>query len=155
MDSVRRGSQVRRETVVPDNAVYAALAAMAAVIEEPWCVVGVDELRGLVSSHSRLASALGVSADYRFSHGRAFSVLNGTLVKVAGRAPGVRLDKRRRQKLLSGLCSGRPKSGDAEVVTRPGEELLSDPGREFSVSAGLVIRDEAVTVESRGRIEDA
>jgi hypothetical protein len=84
MSTGKVGPQGRRETVVPDNALYAALTAMAAVIEEPHCYVGADELRGLVRAHARLSRALALSPDYVFVEGRACASRNrSTVVKDA------------------------------------------------------------------------
>lgn len=68
-------------TAVPENAVFAALGAMAAVIEEAHCFVGSDELRKLVSSHGRLSDAVGFKRDYRYIDGQALCA--GTVVKDA------------------------------------------------------------------------
>lgn len=76
-------TQSRRETVVPDNAIYAALAAMAAVIEETHCSVGEDELKGLVAAHNRLYRAItpGDEPDYRYQGGAVFSRRGGAEIK--------------------------------------------------------------------------
>lgn len=76
------GVQKRRETVLPDNAVYAALGAMAAVIEEPCCLVGAEELRGLVASHGRLSEAAGFRREYRYHDGVAFNQHGGVVKDV-------------------------------------------------------------------------
>lgn len=59
------------ETLVSDNTIYRALTAIAAVIEEPHCVVGPDELHALVDAHSKLCNALGVELDYLYADGKA------------------------------------------------------------------------------------
>ena len=45
--------------------------------------------------------------------------------------------------------------GNGEVASALDELSVGEPEQEFSVLSDVVIRDEAVTVESRGRIEDA
>ena len=47
------------------------------------------------------------------------------------------------------------RNGKGKVAAESGDTILSDPEHEFSVSGGLVIRDERVMVETRGRIDDA
>lgn len=65
----------RRETVVSDQTIYAALGVMAAVIEEPYCLVGQDELRELVLVHGRLSRAVfrEKKVDYSWRDGCAVS----------------------------------------------------------------------------------
>ena len=53
-----------RTIEVPETALYKALGAMAAAIEEPWCVLGVRELQALVEAHGALERALGCKPDY-------------------------------------------------------------------------------------------
>lgn len=76
--------QKRRETVIPDSAVCAAMGAIAAVIEETCCCVGPEQLRGLVSAHGRLCDAVGFERDYRYRDGVAFYTHGGAVIKDAG-----------------------------------------------------------------------
>jgi hypothetical protein len=84
MKKSQSGAQTRRETVLPDNAIYAAMGAMAAVIEEPHCAVGADELRQLVHAHNRLYRAIGCGEpDYRYRDGAVFARHGGSEIKRA------------------------------------------------------------------------
>lgn len=66
----RVSRMTKREQVrVPNQTVYAALGAMAAAIEEPYCLLGPGELRGLVDAHRRLCAAIGLDVDYRWFGG--------------------------------------------------------------------------------------
>lgn len=77
------GARVRREVVVPETAIYSALAAIAAAIEEPYCILGKDELHGLVNAHGRLMRAIGSAdqVDYCFRDGAVFSGRGGAWIK--------------------------------------------------------------------------
>ncbi len=63
---------------VPENIVYLALTAIAAVIEEPHCIFGSDEARLLVKSHAALQRAVGFDPEY---------VLRENRIEVSGK-PG-------------------------------------------------------------------
>jgi hypothetical protein len=93
----------RRERVVPDNAIYAALGAMAAVIEEPYCCVGRDELKGLVEAHARLSSVMGLERDYGMRNGAAIARRGGVVVKIPVPVDGLSNDQA--AQLLTSGCS--------------------------------------------------
>ena len=47
------------------------MGAIAAVIEEPYCKVGPDELAALVRSHNALSRSVGFGPDYSMVDGKA------------------------------------------------------------------------------------
>jgi hypothetical protein len=64
--------------MMPDNVAHAAMVALAAVIEEPFCLLGHDELKQAVhafSMLSRVMSGEGAAhrSDYAFVDGAAVS----------------------------------------------------------------------------------
>lgn len=69
---------------VGDRAMIAAMSAMAAVIEEPYCIVPDKELRGLVRAFRlcHLAYFGEGRPDYCYRNGGVFC-LNGSLVKAS------------------------------------------------------------------------
>ena len=76
------GAQDRRQMLVSDRAVFSAMAALAAVIEEPYCILGVDELRGVVLAFNALDRASGAeAAEYVFRDGCVMSKHTGEVLK--------------------------------------------------------------------------
>jgi len=56
------GARQPSRTAVSHAMLYNALAAMAAVIEEPVCDLGLPQLRDLVRAHCQISHAVGGSA---------------------------------------------------------------------------------------------
>ena len=76
------GAQERRQTVVSDRVLYSAMAALAAVIEEPHCILGVEELRGAVLAFNALDRSVGPGAvEYVFRDGCAVAKISGQVLK--------------------------------------------------------------------------
>lgn len=71
------------KTLVDDSTLCSVLAGIAAVIEEPYCIVGQDELKQLVHAHNAISRAFGglLTPDYAFKNGLAVSAHNGRLIK--------------------------------------------------------------------------
>jgi hypothetical protein len=63
-------SNAKSRTVpVGESALYAALSAIAAVIEEPHCLCGAEEYEMLCRAHAGLRRAVGDEPEYRYEHG--------------------------------------------------------------------------------------
>lgn len=79
-------------TKVPDAVLYHVLGTIAAVIEEPYCMLGSDELQGLVRSHRALLRSLGdFDPDYAVKGRKAFNArARGQVVKTAMTAEACR-----------------------------------------------------------------
>lgn len=70
-----------------ENAIYRAMGVLAAVIEEPYCVLPARELRECVRAWRLLSLAVGIRCDYVYRDGAVFSAAGGQPLKVAPDAP--------------------------------------------------------------------
>jgi hypothetical protein len=76
------GAQDRRQTVVSDRVLFATMGTLAALIEEPYCILGAEELRGVVLAFNALDRALGSEKlEYVFRDGCAVIRSSGEVLK--------------------------------------------------------------------------
>ena len=76
------GAQERRQTVVSDRVLFATMGTLAALIEEPYCILGAEELRGVVLAFNALDRALGAEKlEYVFREGCAVIRSSGEVLK--------------------------------------------------------------------------